>query len=1024
MKARRIATALLVFALTALSVLRLSAQAGDQGSLEGVVTDPSGAVIPGVILRATDPRRSILFTTTTNHEGVFRFPVLPVGSYTLAAESPGFAPWLVRDIEVTVGAQVSLRVDLRLPSVTQSVTVEVSPVEPTRSQVSFTISQRSVSNLPTNGRNFLDFALLLPGVTPGSRGFDVSFGGQRKMNLLRVDGADNDNTFFTEALGLSSGFAPYQFSLDTVQEFQVNTNSYSAEFGRAGAGVINVVTRSGTNDFHGSAFWYYRDRSLNGNDFVSKLNSLPKPPYHFNQFGGALGGPLVRNRLFFFLAYDGQRSALQNLVRLNLPAGFSLSANPGIAAFQQLALDYLTPRASSWNQTFDQDVVFARTDWRINNTHLFSLRWNRQRFTGENLENSGQQISLENTGLSLSSTDTVAASLSSSLSSYLANTLLFAYVRSREPGFANSPNPEARIFEAGQFAVIIGRRSGSPRENDMDRFQWSDTLSVVRGRHAFKFGGDILANRIQFFTAGNFSGSFRFNSLESFGRSLAAAPAASPDQRTFIQAFADNATPGVTVHPDFVDYAGFVVDEWRLHPRLTLNVGLRYDLQVIRNPVVRNPSPALAAAGLDTSQLRTDTNNFAPRVGLAWSALGRDRLVIRAGYGLFYARTPSIITSRSYFQNGFTVQTRNFSGGTPDAVLIPSYPNSLCGPPDPSGLPPHCLAPAAGAGNPLLEFFSQDYVQPYTQQGSVGLELQLTGNWFLSASYLGVKGTHLQRTSDVNLGTPETPESVGIALTTTLLSYSKFTLPRPVVGFSRILLFESSANSSYHALALQLNKRFSHGRQFSAAYTLSKTIDDNPEPIAVIPPGTDNLLLYDPSNPRADRGPGVNDQRHRLVMYGLWQIDVAKTHSRLARRLLSGWELSGIFTAQSGLPYSGLVSFDLNDDGNSSNERTPGLGRNTFVVPASVSLQARLTRNVQLTERAKLQLSWDSFNLFNHANITAVRTTQFAISSSAVECGIASIPCLVPQTAGLNAFGTPVATSGSRIMQLSAKFLF
>ncbi len=1003
----------------------LLAQSGDIGSLEGIVTDPSGAVVPGVSVRATDPQHGASFTTTSSAEGLFRFPVLPVGIYELSAQHPGFAMWRKKDFQVTVGARADLNVTLQLTGTSESVVVRdpASAVETTRSQVSATVGTRSISSLPANGRSFLDFALLTPGVTRGSRGFDLTFGGQRKMNLLRVDGADNDNTFFTEALGLSLGTVPYQFSLASVQEFQVNANSYSAELGRAGGGIISVVTKSGTNDFHGSAFWYYRDRSLNSNDAVNKLNDLPKSPYHFNQFGSTFGGPVFRNKLFFFLTYDGQRSTLTNLVRLNLPAGFSLSSNSTAAFYQQVALDYLTPRATSWPRTFDLDVVFVRADWRIAPAHLLSGRWNRQRFTGKNQENTGQQFSLEHTGESLSSTDTLALTLTSSLSSSNANTFLFAYVRSHEPGFSNSPNADASVFEAGQPVLTIGH-SGGPRKNNIDRLQFSDTFSLLRGRHALKFGGDVLPNWISLFNSLNFSGNFRFTSLESFGRSLAAAPPAIPDQRRYTQAFSGNATHGTSVQPGFTEYAGFFQDEWRLYPRLVLNFGLRYDLQVIRKPPVQNPSPQLAAARLDTSELRTDKNNIAPRFGLAWSPLHSDRMVVRAGYGIFVARTPSIITSRAHFQNGITVQTRTILGGTPDAAFIPSYPNSFCGAPDPSGVPPNCAAPGAGSGNALLQLFAPGYTQPYTQQGSLGLEAEMKQNWLVSASYLVVKGTHLQRWRDVNLGTPETPASIGIAGTLNTLSYRKFILPRPIAGFDRILLVESAASSIYHAFVAALEKRYSHGFQLTAAYTLSKTIDDNPEPIAVNP-AQDGLLLSDASNPRADRGPGVNDQRHRFVLSGLWQLPAPRAESRAARALLGSWELSGIFTAQTGLPYSAMVSSDLNNDGNNANDRTPGLGRNTFHLPATVSLDPRVTRAVRLAERAKLQFIWEAFNVFNHGNITAVRTTQFSRSTDPSVCTTpAGTPCLVPQNVGLSAFGTPTATSGPRIMQLSLKVLF
>lgn len=1026
MVAHRISRACFFFCFGMLCSTLLFAQSADHGSIEGRVTDPSSAVVPGAILRATDQKRGVIFNTTSNADGLFRFPALPVSIYELSAEHAGFATWVERNIEVTVGSQINLRVTLHLAGTSVSIVVRdpAPAVETTRSQVGFTVGARSIGNLPANGRNFLDFVLLTPGVIRDSRGSNLSFGGQRKMNSLRVDGADNDNTYFDGALGSATGQAPYQFSLATVQEFQVNTNSYSAEFGRAGAGLINVVTKSGTNEFHGVGFWYYRDRSMNATDLVNLLNDLPKSPYHFNQFGGTLGGPLLRNRLFFFLGYDGQRSTFQNGVTLNLPAAFSFSSDPSVAAFQQRALAYLTPRAACWPRTFDQDVVFAKLDWRINSAHLLTGRWNRQRFSGGNLENSGPQNSLEHTGDSLSATDTLTLALTSSISPSLANSFLFAYVHSREPGFANSPNPEANVFEAGQLVLTIGRRAQSPRESDVDRMQWSDTVSLIRGRHALKFGSDILPNWITLFAAVNFSGSFRFPSLESFGRSLAAAAPAIPDQRQYIQAFSGSGTHGVTVHPDFTEYGGFAQDEWRVSQRLTLNLGLRYDLQVMRKPTIRNPSPALAAARIDTGHLRTDKNNFAPRLGLAWSPLRSNHLVLRAGYGIFIARTPSIVSARPLFQNGITVLTGNFAGGTSDAALIPPYPDNICGLPNPSGLPPNCIAPPAAAANQILQPYSRGYTQPYTQQSSLGVEFQISKDLSVSTSYLLVKGTHLQLWRDVNLATPETQATIGVANTTTVLTFNRFTLPRPIPGFGRIVSIESAASSIYHGLAVHVSKRVSYHFEFHASYTLSKVIDDNPEPIAVDPGPSDNLLLSDATNPRADRGSGVNDQRHRFALSGVWELRYADRLPRTACAILGGWQLSGIFTAQSGLPYSGMLNFDLNNDGNNNNDRMPGLGRNTFRLPGSVSLDPRVTKNLPIRENVRLQFIAEAFNVFNHGNITAVRTTQFSQSTSPAICGIAGAPCLVPQNLGLFAFGTPTATSGPRIVQIAAKLVF
>jgi hypothetical protein len=997
------------------------AQAGDEGSIEGTVMDPSGAVIPRALVKARNIHTAATFAAAANESGLFEFVVLPVGTYELTITHDGFAPLIQKDLLVTVGSRINLTLTLALATKPEAVVVNggAPMLETTRSQVSTTVDSRSISELPVNGRNFNDFLLLTPGVARDARTQMASFAGQRSMNSLLVDGTDMNQNHFGLPMGSVGETAPYQFSLSVVEEFQVNSNAYSAELGRAGAGVISVVTKSGTNEFHGTAFWYYRDKSMNATDFVNKLNGGPQSPYHFNQFGSTVGGPLVKDKLFFLASYDGQRSEIQNPVFLNLPASFTFSPDPSVAAYEQNALAYLVARSGFWNQTFNQDAYFTKLDWQMARSHLLTGRWNRQRFTGEGQENRGPQNSFEHTGTTSVNRDSLSFSLTSTLSSSRVNVARFSYVNSDQPGTAYSANPEASVFQDGQLVLTVGRNVMSPRENLIHQLEWSDTLSFFRGRHSFKFGGNALWDQITFFSRVLFSGSYRFNGLASFGRSLAGT--ALPQQGEFYrQTFSASGMPGIKAHADFTEWAAFAQDEWRVAPQFTLNFGVRYDLQVIAKPTMKNPSPALARFGLDTSFVPRDPNNAAPRLGFAWTPLANTkRFLVRGGYGIYYGMTPSLMTSRAFFQNGVTVATDTFRAGTSAAAIIPAYPNTLCGPPDPSGISPNCPAPNVPGGNPTLVFFSPHYVQPYTQQGSLGIEFEPLKDMSLSVGYLWVKGTHLQRTQDINLLAASTAE-IGIAGTTALLTYKKFPNERPLEDFDRIWNFESAANSTYHGLVLQLNKRWAQNFQLLGSYTFGKVIDDVPDHLVVNPGADDFAQLSDSTNPRADRGPGANDQRHRLVVSGIWLPVAHENWPCVARAILGGWELSGIFTAQSGHPYSGLVSSDLNNDGNPATDRIPGLGRDTFYLPASFSLDPRVTRNVPLHERMRLQLIWEAFNVLNHANVTGIRTTQYALSS----CGIAAVPCLVSQNAGLSAFGTPTLTSGPRIMQLSAKFVF
>jgi len=1007
--------------LVVLLSLTATAQTGNEATIEGTVTDPSGAVVPGVSVKARHLDTSAVVTTATNDLGIFRFLVLPAGTYEISAAHPGFATLIRNGVTVTVGARINLALSLHLAPQAESVVVtgETPLVETTRTHVSSTVEELSIDSLPVLGRDYIDFVLLSPGVIRGP-GDTLVFGGQRSLSLLLVDGANNNNPIGGEPFRS----IPYQLSLEAVQEFQVNSNGYSAELGRAANGIVSTITKSGGNDFHGALFWYFRDRGLNATDVISKSLGEPKEPLHVHQFGAAVGGPILKDRLFFFAAYDGQRRQQQNLTFLNLPSGFALSPNATVAAFQVRALDCLTPRAVSYLQTFDEDPVFAKIDWHINSVHRLSGRWNSVRFRSANTLESGPQNSPEHTGDNPTTNDALAVSMTSTLSSSMVNVARFHYLRNDIRTEPDSVNPQANIFEGGQLVLTIGRRVTDPAHVSFHQFGWSDTVSLSRGRHALKFGGDVLLSRNKAFNSVSFSGNYRFNSLESFGRSLAGVPIPQVGE-TYIQAFSGHGTPGVTVYPHSSEFAGFFQDEWRARPDLTLSLGLRYDFQLLAQPPVQNP--ALLAAGWDTSFVPQDRNNLQPRVGFAWSPLSSQRLVVRGGYGIFYGWLRGSLAGRVHSQNGISVQTRSFIPGTPTGALIPAYPNTVCGAPDPSGVPPSCAAPIAGVDVVML--FSPDYVQPSDQHANFGIEYQLHRDWAISASYLLVRGNHLQRWRDSNLPHPD-PASIGVAGTNTVLTYQRFpglqgSPTRPIPGFNRVIALEGSGNSTYHGLVAQLKKRLSQNLEFQASYTLGKVLDDRPDPLAFNPGDrAEASLLSDPSNPRADRSPGALDARHRFVASGVWELDYAKRFHGPAKAILAGWTVSGILSVQSGLPYSGLVNFDLNNDGNPFSDRTPGQPRNTFRLPTTVSLDPRITRSVSIREGIHLQFMWEAFNVFNQSNVTGVRTTQYSRSISAPVCGIASTPCLVPQDSGTTAFGIPSEALGPRIMQLAIKLVF
>ena len=988
--ARAVATGMLfLLLLTVLPWTPVSAQSqAAGGEIEGTVTAPDGSGLPGVQVTIRNTETGLVRETTTDDAGRYRAPLLPVGTYEVTANLEGFPPVRRTGLTLTIGS--TLKVDVAFePSASEEilVTADAPILETQRAHQASTVSEQAVENLPVNGRNFIDFVLTTPGVTRDVRQGDISFAGQRgTLNSLVVDGADNNNTFFGQALGRTgSGRAPYQFSQDAVQEFQVNRNAYSAEYGRAGGAVINVVTKSGTNELHGSLFEFYRDKSLNENSFVNKTAVPPRPksPYHFDQFGGSLGGPIQRDRIFYFVSYDAQRNEVPNDINLdqNL-AGLVLPTDPDT----QAGLARLRDKAGNWERGQDQDVYLAKVDWNASESQHLTARYNHQDFTGVNFENGGATNAEEHTGNSLVKTRTLNLSLSSVFGSSLFNEVRGQYAKDEEPGEANSALPEATIRQGGRTILTIGRNFFSPRETTIDRQQVADTVSWLRGAHAFKTGFDLNRDEIVNFFPGNFSGAYTFNSIASFNRGI-------PDGagERYVQAFPGPGTTGATTNPDIFEVALFLEDEWDLRDNLSLTLGLRYDRQDFEQPQVRNPDPQLAAAGIDTSFLNIDDDNVAPRVGLAWNP--NPKTVIRGGYGLFYGRTPAIMVGTAHSNNGINVQTITFTGSQ-----APQYPFIF------PSLPTGVTLP-----KPTIFVFDRDYENPEVHQASLGIERALTDDIAVSAGYLHVRGRKLQRSTDINLFAP-VPTNIPVQGGGTV-TVDQFPTARPFTNFDRIIQFESTAESEYNGLTLELRKRFRGRLLYNVAYTLGKVEDTTPDATAVVPNGSDDAKF--PSNPfdfDDDRAPGNNDQRHRLVVSGLWDFS-RREGEGWQRALLDGWTMSWIAFWQTGQPYSRTVTNDLNRDGNTRNDIVPG-SRNAERLPDIYNVDLRLSKRFPLFGDVGFELIAEAFNLFDRDNIIGQRNVFYNYNTQT--------NVLTPVTN----FGEDIAAADNRIVQLAAKITF
>lgn len=969
----------------------------DTATLNGTVLDPSGASVPEATVTARNLATGLSRTTTTETPGFFTLPNLPVGRYEVTVERSGFSA-LRRTVELSVGQVLTLELSLRVGAAAETITVteETPLVETARTKISAAVNADQVDQLPLNGRNFIGLVMLTPGVARDTRGGDVSFAGQKgTFNSFQIDGADNNNTFFGQTLGRSGVRNPYQFSQDAIQEFQVNTGTYSAEFGRAAGAVINVITKSGTNEFHGGIFAFHRNDALSANSFLNNARRVAKPSSKNWQFGGNFGGPIVKNRGFFFFDFDGQRNPQPQTVFSPVPlsslspAALAVINGPLAGAFQ------------TYSKRFDNDVYLIKSDWQLGANHRLSGRYNHQNFTGVNLENAGNQSAREHTGNSIVRTDTVTIALSSLASSRLVNEARFQWARDNEPGTANSDAPEAVIQERGTTIINTGRNNFSPRQTLSKRWQWNDTLTYTRGRHTMKAGFDFNHDKHKNFFPGLFGGQYTFSNLTDFPNS--------PSR--YQQSFAGPGTTGPLTLPNSTDYAWFLQDDFRVTPRVTLNFGLRYDIQILEHPPVKNPDPQLAAARIDTSTLNTDSNNFGPRLGLAWSMLKSNRLVLRAGYGIYYARTPAIMLAQAHSTNGINVLGLTFTG-----AAIPRYPNVFTTPPT-----------GGVAGRPSIYVFEPNYVEPYTQQGSLGLEYQVVSDLAVSASYLTVKGTHLSRTRDSNL-LPPVPTNITMP-DGTVSTFARFP-GRLFSNFDRISYFESSANSIYHGLLVQARKRMSRHYSFTVAYTLSKVIDDVPDQTSVLVgnSGDDAKIVQNTLNFRDDRAPGGSDQQHLFALSSIWDLDYANKHANPGVRWILGfWQVGGIFTAASPKPYTGKLGTDLNNDGNRFTDRVPGLGRNTFRKYNLAQADLRVQRDFPIKERARVSFIMEAFNLTNRANFNGVNDTMMSVVGSA-----ADIAAGRARLAPVSTFGTPRVTVEQdvlgqpfgRMFQLALKVTF
>ncbi len=1034
------------------------AQAPAAGSLQGTVTDPTGAVIPGVEVEIQNEATAAVRRVQTNSAGRYVAPALAPGLYRVSFSAPGFVHNVFEGVEVSVGLSATL--DVRLSVVPLHIYETVSgwthPLEPERTEVSSTVRETALLNLPLNGRRWEDLVLLTPAVAEDGGNGLISYRGLSGLyNSNLVDGADNNQAFFSETRGRSR--LPYIYSLSTVQEFQVITQNYSAESGRAAGGIVNAVTRAGSNYLHGELFYFFRDDAVLAQDPLAKARAQPKPEERLQQFGAALGGPLVRDRFFWFGAYDQQERSFPFVVVPQDPK-FAAGCDDEAVPECPPAMDFIRSLLGVRPREGDQNLFLAKLDWFTHGTHSFSGVVNYLNWRSPN--GILRDPVVNDAAEALGSDDVRAEFLIFTWqvvpTRSVFNELRFHYGRDFEFQEQNTSGPLLDL--TGFRALRAGMREFLPRVAfpNEKRFQWMDNFSWVKGRHFLKLGVDINHTRdavVQVFRGG---GIYRWRTAEDFARDFAGACPTNGGRcyRDFFQAVDPFGGDGRASFST-TDWAFYVQDSLRLGRHLLLNLGLRYERQQMPDP--QRPNPAVPM----TATLNTDTNNFAPRVALAWQPA--EDVVVRAGYGLYYGRTPNSTIFSHLFQNGVSQQAFRF---TPSNCAAPVFPNVVFPPPSGAPLGP----PAPGLPAPVVQppppgcvinpsasvvtTLAPDFANPMVHQAEAGVEYLFAPEWTVSATYLMSRSNRLPVFLDSNVAPATGTASYAIGdsqgnlnQTITLPFYSQRLNP----GLGAIQTGFSVVNAWYHGVVLEVKKRFGHGFYVDAHLTVSQATDNGVVPAAL---GTfsGSSVPVDPFDLRREHALSDLDTRRRLVFQAYWELPWTKLQSPAGKVFLQGWKLSAIGQFRDATPRTaqvvgapgpptctvngGLSCGSIDGFGFPAvTYRAPHLGRNTFYGRRSgrATVDLRVARSLSLGEGKRLEFAADAFNLFNRTHFTGFNTLAFDFvlpGATATTTGLACPAqpglngCLFPRPDFLEPERSGTRILGARQMQFSLRFFF
>jgi Carboxypeptidase regulatory-like domain/TonB dependent receptor len=1123
LRAHRAVPAILCTAILVLMLFSPLAPAQTfRGTILGTVSDASGAAIGGATVVVKNVDTGLSRTVTTSSDGSYSVPELPIGNYTVTVENQGFKTSVVSGIHVEVSTERRADVALQTGEVAQRIEVtgdSLPQVESTSNTLGGIIESKIVTNLPVNGRDYQKLIFLVPGVagspdeisdSPGSYGSFSVNGARGRSNNFLLDGTDmNDGYRNDPAINEAGVFGTPATILpvEAVAELRVASN-FEAEYGRSAGAVINIVTKSGTNEWHGSGLEFLRNTVLNARNYFDSQANGPQQPFHNNQFGGSLGGALLKDKTFLFVDYEGMRekgseSGLACVptaanIAANTPAG---GINPVIASLLASGKAWPAPTDSTVD-CYDNggtnasvatpfsnrvDSAIIKLDQNVSKNNLLTGRY----YIGD----SDQSFPLALTGGGLlpgyntavpTRVQLVSISFVSTINPSIVNEARIGWNR-----FAEGFFPEDRSFDpssigldtvgpgtvnnskynfglpvfnvsspTGSGLAQLGADKADPRQRVDSNWHFIDNISWKAGKHDIKFGYEFRRTSIsQIFNRG-FRGRLRFDSLADF---LGGLPNSSSVQGT-------GETNRNTLENS---HAGYIQDSWRVSRRFTVNLGLRYDyfgLVQEKHNLFNNvdPTTGLPAPIGNARLYQPDWNNWAPRVSAAWDLTGHGKTVLRAGYGIFYdAVSQDMFLGHLPFSSSFDPGPA-YSGSGANPISFGA----------PTGLPLAAGVPVFGGYSPMTDAFGFDpnIRTPYIQNFNLNLQQELSRHSVVQIGYVGSTGHKLWDFRDINQ--PSAAQITAADLACACINDAS--VPRALTGgfFSYVYWEESAANSNYHSLQTSWRVNDWHGLTSTLNYTWSHSIDTASDGEDYVPNAAQPT---DSTNLRSNRGNSNFDVRNRITWNFTYEFP---NHNGSWKRLTDGWGINGILTVQSGQPFHmvyseddydgagtffpkpdvvGPIKYNYSDPNNFldlssfavpcgypaaggdgfADTCVPGsrhfgnLGRNSLLGPHFRQFDFSIFKNTAITERVKLELRFEAYNLLNHPNFANPLWPNFFTDAApngistgdATACGglaagrsCGSLPITVTADTGI---GYPfLGGGGPRSMQVAAKITF